>query len=80
MPLLVGWAGGPRAEKLLLGGEQFVLNHALESLARILDVPQKRIEALLKESYTHDWQADPFTRGAYSYVPVGGLDAQARLA
>jgi hypothetical protein len=80
MPLLVGWVGGPLAEKLLLGGELFVLNHALESLARILGVPQRRIEGLLEESYTHDWQADLFTRGAYIYIPVGGLDAQAMLA
>jgi monoamine oxidase len=79
-PVLVGWAGGPRAEKLLPGGGQSVLDRALESLARILGVPRRRVEELLEESYTHDWRADPFARGAYSYLPVGGLDAQARLA
>jgi monoamine oxidase len=28
----------------------------------------------------HDWAADPFARGAYSYVRVGGIQAQAALA
>ena len=28
----------------------------------------------------HDWQSDPFARGAYSYVTVGGRDARERLA
>jgi monoamine oxidase len=31
-------------------------------------------------SFTHDWQADPFARGAYSYAAVGGMDAAAKLA
>jgi monoamine oxidase len=32
---------------------------------------------LLEGAYWHDWQADPLTRGAYSFVKVGG-DAAAR--
>jgi monoamine oxidase len=28
----------------------------------------------------HDWRADPFSRGAYSYVGVGGTAAQKTLA
>ena len=28
----------------------------------------------------HDWHTDPFTRGAYGYVPVDALSAQAELA
>jgi hypothetical protein len=27
--------------------------------------------------HTRDWQADPYARGAYSFIPVGGLDAPA---
>ncbi|HEY8412790.1 MAG TPA: FAD-dependent oxidoreductase, partial [Pyrinomonadaceae bacterium] len=34
----------------------------------------------LLEFYTHDWATDPFSLGAYSYIPVGGLKAQAALA
>jgi len=32
------------------------------------------------DSYTHDWSADPFSRGAYAYLPVNGLEAQHTLA
>jgi monoamine oxidase len=30
--------------------------------------------------YFHDWAADPFSRGAYSYVAVGGISARKHLA
>jgi monoamine oxidase len=80
VPLLVGWTGGPRAEQLLAKGAEFILQHALEALARMFVVPQSRVQELLAASYIHDWQADPYARGAYSYVPVGGLPAQTQLA
>lgn len=38
------------------------------------------LEESLVESYTHNWQRDAFCAGAYSYIPVGGVDAQAELA
>ena len=28
----------------------------------------------------HDWSRDPYARGAYSWVPLGGMDAAATLA
>ena len=34
----------------------------------------------LESHHFHDWQADPFTRGGYSYVAVGGVEAHAALA
>ena len=39
-----------------------------------------RLNQLLAWELVFDWQADPFTRGAYSYVAVGGTDAPAVLA
>ena len=30
--------------------------------------------------WTHDWNLDPFARGAYSYSMVGGKNAAAQLA
>jgi monoamine oxidase len=79
-PVLVGWAGGPVAEKLLSCDNRRLLDRALTSLEHIFGVPQEQLENLLEESYMHDWQADPFARGSYSYVPVDALDAQAELA
>ncbi|MGZ8263054.1 MAG: FAD-dependent oxidoreductase, partial [Burkholderiales bacterium] len=31
-------------------------------------------------AWLHDWQRDPYARGAYSYVVVGGDKARAQLA
>ena len=38
------------------------------------------LDDLLVAAYTHDWQADPFSRGAYSYALVGGSNAHRALA
>ena len=34
----------------------------------------------LEAAYFHDWQSDPFSRGAYSYSKVGSDGAQKALA
>jgi monoamine oxidase len=34
----------------------------------------------LESLYYHDWYGDPFAGGAYSYIPVGGLEAAGLLA
>jgi monoamine oxidase len=31
-------------------------------------------------AYLHNWQSDPLSRGAYSYLTAGGSDARAALA
>ena len=79
-PLLVGWAGGTRADRLSLESEDALLDHAFESLSHIFRTSRSFLEQSLVEFYTHNWHKDPFSAGAYSYIPVGGLDAQARLA
>jgi monoamine oxidase len=45
-----------------------------------LGVARSAVAAELESWYFHDWQADPFARGAYSFVLAGGLDARAALA
>ena len=79
-PLLVGWAGGTRADRLSLESEDALLDHAFESLSHIFRTSKSFLEQALVEFYTHNWHKDPFSAGAYSYIPVGGLDAQARLS
>jgi monoamine oxidase len=80
VPLLVGWAGGSQAEKFMRDPKEQILDSALDSLQYIYGIPRKRIEDLLQASHIHNWHEDPFTRGAYSYVPVHGLEAQRELA
>lgn len=80
-PLLVGWVGGPRADRLRAGNDsQFIIDQAIASLAHVFNFSSDEISAQLVESYFHDWADDPFTRGAYSYVPVNGLEAQRTLS
>jgi monoamine oxidase len=61
-------------------GEEFVVARALDSLSRLLGLERERLADLLVAWYTRDWQADPYARGAYSYIPFGGLDAPRLLA
>jgi monoamine oxidase len=79
-PLLTGWAGGPDAAGLSGRDDAYVLDHALDSLATILGISRRRIESRLQQAIVNDWQSDPFARGAYSYVPVGGAGARKKLA
>ena len=77
-PLLVGWMGGPAADRLRSKGA--LVDQAINSLSLILNAPSAEIHRQLEASYVHDWHDDPFSRGAYSYVPVDGLEAQQVLS
>ncbi len=79
-PILVGWAGGPRAAELAALGTSGVLDRAFGSLAALFARPRAELEALAEGWYTHDWMGDPFARGAYSYAAVGGSEAPQALA
>jgi len=79
-PMLMGWAGGPAARRLHGKPAAAVARLALGSLARTLQTPPARLRELLQAWHVVDWAADPFAAGAYSWVPVGALDAQALLA
>ena len=74
-PLLTCWAGGPKAARLTGSSEKTLLKHALASVRSVLgNIDEPR--AFL----SHDWQADPFARGGYSYIRVGGTGAREELA
>lgn len=80
VPLLVGWAGGPRARRLAGRNPEEVAVMASESLAQLLGVERGVVEGQLEHCYFHDWQNDPFARGAYSYGRVGSRGAAEALA
>ncbi len=77
--LIVAWAGGPKAVALNGASEMELIERALEGFGSLFDEP-----ALARAEYEggimHDWAHDPFARGAYSYVTVGGGDARTALA
>ena len=78
--VLTGWAGGPAAARLAHRPQRDIVDDALASLAKITGVPRARLSKLLVASHVADWQADPLSRGAYSYVTVGNSDAPKQLA
>jgi len=80
LPLAVAWSGGPPAAALLAQGTAALADHALRALADTLGLPHRRLQSQAEAFWTHDWLADPWSRGAYSYALVGGADAARGLA
>jgi monoamine oxidase len=79
-PVLVGWAAGPKGEAMLnMTGTQ-LKNRGLEIVGRVFRREVKEIEAELVTYDHYDWRADPDIRGAYSCIPVNGLDLPKALA
>lgn len=74
-PLAVGWCGGPPSRAFAGRPAAEVARAALDSLAGALGVPPRHVRSRALGSWTHDWSADPFSRGAYSYPRVGGAEA-----
>ena len=79
-PLLTGWAPAEAAERLSLLSEDEICERALSALARVFHLPVVRCREELLHAYTHNWQTDPYSRGAYSYVAQGGSDTQREFA
>jgi monoamine oxidase len=79
-PLITAWSAGPRADTLLGQPQAYVVAQALDALTRITHADPARVANLLEAAYLHDWHADPFARGAYSYAPAHALPARATLA
>lgn len=75
-PTLTGWTAGPRVLNVSTGGA--LKDQALAILSSIFN--RRDLDELLLGLHAHDWQSDPFSRGAYSYAPAGALTASGDLA
>ena len=85
VPLITAWAGGPKAERLAALSHDALFRKAVEGLRSTLGIGalrsrKARTEQQLEGAWLHDWQSDPFARGAYSYVVSGGESARKLLA
>jgi monoamine oxidase len=81
-PVITGWAGGPRAAALRRAASSdrsAALESCLATLSTVFGVPRSRLDALLTSWHYHDWFADAYARGAYSYVPAGALEVPERM-
>jgi monoamine oxidase len=77
---LTGWVGGPRSEALLGLPARELRERAVRAAADALGLTEDELRAELQGFHAHDWHADACFRGAYSWVPVGGLEASAELS
>jgi monoamine oxidase len=77
---LTAWAGGPHAEALCRRSASQLTTLAVTELARAIDMSATTIAEAVDHFHYHDYAADPFARGAYSYTKVGGGGAAAQLA
>ena len=79
LPIMTGWAPFHAAERLSGQDRSFIVEKAVSSLSNVLTIKSQRLEDSLEAAYFPDWQSDPFSQGAYSYVKVGGNLAQQEL-
>lgn len=81
-PIVTGWAGGTHADKLLKFSADRLGLTGLEILSKILfgGTPVSELRPRLLAVHYHNWARDPEIRGAYSYIPVNGLDLPKLLA
>lgn len=76
---LTGWIGGPRSAEFLALSEEDLQEHAAGAAAQALGMSEAEVKTQLQGFHTHDWHVDEDFCGAYSWVPVGGLDASALM-
>ncbi|HEY6327152.1 MAG TPA: NAD(P)/FAD-dependent oxidoreductase, partial [Candidatus Cybelea sp.] len=77
--LVVAWAGGPKAIALHGLAAPELIERAIGGFGALLEQPEL-VRKEFERGVMHDWNRDPFSRGAYSYVAVGATGARAALA
>lgn len=76
---VVAWLGGPRAAEALARGRDALIDDALRGFGELLGAPEAARRAF-EAGEVHDWSADPYARGAYSYLCVDAGEARTQLA
>jgi monoamine oxidase len=79
-PLMVAWCGGPASAGLARRKSGEIEGAALQDLSVGLGVSRRRIASKVRAVWTHDWNNDPFARGAYAYALAGRDDSVSSLA
>jgi monoamine oxidase len=79
-PVIVAWAGGGAADRLRGLPPAGLRRAAIAGLAHALRAAARDLEELVDDALVFRWADDPFARGAYAYVTVGGLPATRALA
>lgn len=75
LPLITAWSPFGPAQRLSGKNDSFIIDQSLRSLGALLHIAPAKLHEELESSHFHDWLADPFSRGAYSYGKVGAHQA-----
>jgi Flavin containing amine oxidoreductase len=83
--MITAWVAGPKVagiedERRATGNADAFLELSLTTLANAFGLSMGYLRQLLVSWHTHDWQADPFALGAYSYAPAGAMEASENMA
>jgi monoamine oxidase len=74
---LTGWIAGRKAKKLEM---DLLPETGLETLSMMLGSELHEVRKHLLRWHMHDWQIDPHSLGAYTYVPRGAINASEQLS
>jgi monoamine oxidase len=77
-PCINAWMGGPPAALLSNKSDAQIIQEAVHSLEGMFGGLLPSGKAQLEAAYVHNWQRDPFSAGAYSYITVGNNDTARR--
>jgi monoamine oxidase len=75
--MLTGWIAGRKASKLKIPG---LPETGLATLASLFGGELDTVRQRLVSAHCHDWQADAYSLGAYTYVPRGAIQASDELS
>ena len=67
-PIIVGWVGGPDAEKLSVDTDGQLVDLALKSLGRMLNIDEAVLQSKLVAASVGNWKQEHFTGMSYSYA------------
>jgi monoamine oxidase len=70
--LVTAWAGGPQATALDGATPSELIESAISGFGELFGEPEL-VRREFARAVVHDWTHDPFSRGAYSYVALGGV-------
>jgi monoamine oxidase len=77
IPLITAWVAGPRGARFDAGK---MTENAVDDIARMFSLSGTQLRQNLLSVHYHDWQHDPYSMGAYSFVPAGAVEASQELS
>lgn len=79
-PVMTAWAGGPKADLLDNLSAGAIEDLCVSTIAKVFSAPIGFVRKKLVAAFRCNWSQDPHIRGAYSYIPVNGMELPKLLA